>query len=277
MKIGAFFSQIEMGAMEKGISIRSAMNNAVSHGITCLDVDAGYFKQTPPEEFARLASELSMEIASVHSLTVFDITSNKKTDDAIQKMKCDMDNAKNAGSKFFMIVPQPAAAYEGELQEKFVSTVKNVFEELALYGRKIGIQATVENFSLREIPYTSFDDIQYLLDNNPDLMYTYDSGNFPLAGFDEFEGAKRFADRTVYIHLKDLELAQHSSILRDGKYYEGPAIDDGFVKNDEAFRFFADRGYDGVFTIEICSLIDTYDKLILSADRYRDKILAYHK
>ena len=187
-------------------------------------------------------------------------------------MKLDMLNAKKADSQFFMIVPQPAEAYEGEMYEKYTATVEKIFSILTAYGKEIGIQATVENFSLREIPYTSFEDITKLLEHNPDLMYTYDCGNFPLAGFDEIEGLKLFADRTVYVHLKDLELAEESTIFRNGKFYEGPAIDDGFVKNDEAFRYLAQKGYDGVFTMEICSLIDVYDKLLLSADRYMEKI-----
>ncbi|MBO5370715.1 MAG: sugar phosphate isomerase/epimerase [Clostridia bacterium] len=272
MKIGAFFSQIEAGIREKGMTIRSAMNNAVTHGITCLDVDADYFTRITPEKFAKEAKEVSMEIASVHSLAKIDVTSNKKITESIEKMKLDMLNAKKADSQFFMIVPQPAEAYEGEMYEKYTATVEKIFSILTAYGKEIGIQATVENFSLREIPYTSFEDITKLLEHNPDLMYTYDCGNFPLAGFDEIEGLKLFADRTVYVHLKDLELAEESTIFRNGKFYEGPAIDDGFVKNDEAFRYLAQKGYDGVFTMEICSLIDVYDKLLLSADRYMEKI-----
>lgn len=53
--------------------------------------------------------------------------------------------------------------------------------------KNVGIQVTVEDYSEAKIPYSSYEDIDWLLDNIPELKFTYDSGNLPLVGIDELE------------------------------------------------------------------------------------------
>ena len=273
IELGAFYSQVEAGICEKGLSLDEALSEAGKHSIKWVDVNSDYFYKTPPEEFAKRLEKHGIGISSVFGLTECDVSSGERIDEAIRSMKERMEFAKIAGSKFFMIVPQAAPNYREDMKDEFVNGFRRLFSEVARYGKEIGIQATVENFSLISLPYTSFDDIRWLLENIPEIMYTYDSGNYTLAGFDEVEGAKMFYDRTVYSHFKDVEVVKEKTcFLYDGLYYDGPALDDGIVKNNEVLEFFKEKGYDGIITIEICSANNEFEKLMISADRYIEKI-----
>ncbi len=273
IQLGAFYSQVEAGVLEKGLTLDEALSEAKKHSIDWVDVNADYFYKIPPKEFSEKLKKHGIGISSVHGLTVCDVSSGERINEAIRSMKERMEFAKIAGSKFFMIVPQAAPNYREDMKDEFVNGFRRLFSEVARYGKEIGIQATVENFSLISLPYTSFDDIRWLLENIPEIMYTYDSGNYTLAGFDEVEGAKMFYDRTVYSHFKDVEVVKEKTpFLYDGLYYDGPALDDGIVKNNEVLDFFKEKGYDGIITIEICSAKNEFEKLIVSADRYKEKI-----
>ncbi len=273
IELGAFYSQIEAGIKEKGFTLDEVLCEAKKHSIDWVDVNADYFYKIPPKEFAQNLKKHGIGISSVHGLTVCDVSSDEKIDESIRCMKEQMEFAKMAGSKFFMIVPQPAQSYREDMKGELEESFRRLFSEIAKYGKEIGIQATVENFSLTGLPYTSFDDIRWLMENVPDLMYTYDSGNYTLAGFDEVHGAKMFYDKTVYAHFKDVEVvSEKTPFLYDGLYYDGPALDDGIVKNNEVLEFFKEKGYDGIITIEICSANNEFEKLMISADRYIEKI-----
>ena len=273
IELGAFYCQIESGVRQKGLTLDEALCEAKKHSIKWVDVDSDCFYKTSPKEFSENLKKHGIGISSVYGLTVCDVSSDKKIDDAIKSMKERMEFAKTAGSQFFMIVPQAAPNYTEDMKDEFVKGFRRLFSEVAKYGKEIGIQATVENFSLISLPYTSFDDIRWLLENIPEIMYTYDSGNYTLAGFDELDGAKMFFDRTVYAHFKDVEVVKEKTpFLYDGLYYDGPALDDGIVKNNEVLEFFKEKGFDGIITIEICSANNEFEKLMISADRYIEKI-----
>jgi len=121
IELGAFYSQIEAGIKEKGFTLDEALCEAKNHSIDWVDVNADYFYKIPPKEFAQNLKKHGIGISSVHGLTVCDVSSDEKIDESIRCMKEQMEFAKMAGSKFFMIVPQPAQSYredmKGELEE----------------------------------------------------------------------------------------------------------------------------------------------------------------
>jgi len=272
MKLGAFYGQLIAGVREKGMDLNTSLATARAHGITCADLAASDFIKISAKEFAALLASHDIEVASTHDSYLLDYATREGIEKTIESVKQHMCDAQSIGCPYFMLVPQPPKYHSEDRHAEFEDACRETFARLTAYGKEIGIQATVENYSLWEHPYTTFADFDWIFANIPDVMYTYDSGNFPLADFDEIEGLKRYLDKTVYVHLKDLEITKDQGIVRRGVYYEGPALGDGFVKNDEAVRILAANGYDGCLTIEICSGIDVYDKLLKSADVYAEKL-----
>jgi len=274
IKIGVFYQQIEAAVKEKGLTIEKAMDELREHGVTYVDVDSNYLLKEKPEVFSERLKEHGIHIISVHSDSCCDVNSEETLCESIEEMKKRMMLAKRAESKFFMIVPDKAQSFCEEQSEKFALGVRRMLKELAAYGKEIGMQATIENYSVRDFPYTSFDSIDWILRNIPDISYTYDSGNYLLAGFNELVGAKTFFDKTVYAHLKEVKPVEYETpLLKDGVYYYKVPFGEGIVNNFGVVDYYLENGYDGVFTVEMYNTDNTYAKTLLSVDRLQERIL----
>lgn len=270
MEIGCFLGQIEDGIAQCGLTdLPAALAEAAKSGITAVDVCHIYLDRYTPEELKELLASYGMHIASVHGLLRIRYRTEEDYLSSLGAMKSYMERAKAAGSPQFMIVPQMPEDYVEDDHEIFSAAVRRMFGELAVFGKETGILATVENFSDRRYPYTTFEDIEFLLKEHESLGFVYDSGNFTLAGLDELEGLRRFRERTVYAHLKDLKIVEKSSILREGIYYECVTLGDGMVKNAEAIADLKAAGYTGALIYENFATPDTFSMTLRSAERLK--------
>lgn len=272
MEIACFFTQIEAALTEKGITLDEALSIASKNGITGLDINAKYFNDKDPEAFVELIEKHGIHVASVFALPECWVRTEEEYNNGLNELKKGADIAKRLKSKYFMAVPLIPDGSPRKEDEIYWREYRRLFSDIAKYGKEIGIQVTVEDFSDKRIPYSSCTELDWLLSNIPELKFTYDSGNFPLTGFDELEGAKRYAEKTVHIHLKDLIEVEHSQLLRDGKYYEGIEIGGGTLKNKEAIKCLKERGFDGAISIELCCEKDIFDRTMKSA-KYLKEII----
>ncbi len=264
-KIGAFYCQIAAGVREAGLAdVKAAFELAHENNITCLDFNS----KEIDEGTAQLLRSTDMSAASVHGFMPLNFATDKMYDESLKNMCDAIDKAISVGSPFFMSVPQPPKDMDEALRPEFIKAVRAQFADLCDYVKDKPITVTVEDFSLSNSGYGTFEDIDYLLNNNPTLGFTYDSGNFALAGIDEVEGAKRYADRTVYVHLKDIKVIPEegpSGILRRGVYYDSLELGGGYLKNLEALKILKAAGYtDGVLTIEVNSSFDRLSRTLTS-------------
>jgi len=261
MQIGCFYDVITAGVKEMGFeNIDACLEDARKQGICSVDVCSAFLEAEEPEIFASRLKRYGIEIASVHGFLRCPYKTKEEREKSINDMCKAMDLAKRAGTSRFMIVPQKPLPFDESDIEILREFIIEVFRESAKYGKRIGLIPTVENYSDRFYNYTTVEDIEYLLAEIPELSFTYDSGNFPLAGISEVEAAKVLAKRTVYCHLKDLVVCEKSNILRNGKYYDSVAIGDGFMDNKKAIDILKEAGYDGPLMIEICGNADKYKK-----------------
>ena len=258
-KIGAFFCQITAGVKEAGYpDVKAVCDFVRSNGITEIDFSSKQIDNTT----ADLLRAADMHAASVHGFLPLEFETDAKYNASLAEMQDAIDKAISINSPFFMSVPQPPKDMDPARKPDFIKAVRAQFSDICEYVKNKPITITVEDFSTDIVPYATFEDLDYLLEHNPTLAFTYDSGNFPLAGIDEVEGAKRYADKTVYVHLKDLKITDASDpspIIRGGKYYDSLELGGGYLKNLEALKILKAAGYtDGVITIEINS---SYDRL----------------
>lgn len=266
-KIGAFYCQLAAGVREQGLTdVKAALDLVHTKGITGIDFNSKEIN----ESTSSLLTSCGMEAVSVHGFMPLEFTTDAKYNESLSNMEAAIDKAIDIESPFFMSVPQPPKDMDPALKPDFVKAVRAQFSDICRYVENKPIQITVEDFSTDACPYATFEDIDCLLNNNPTLGFTYDSGNFPLAGIDEVEGAKRYADRTVYVHLKDLKVTDASDpspILRRGVYYDSLELGGGYLKNLEALRILKAAGYtDGAVTIEINSSYDRLSRTLTSYD-----------
>lgn len=269
LRMGSFYGQLFAGISEAGLRDREeALAVAREHGIVGLDFSVAELDAGVPD----LLRKSGMQVASVHGAFRFPYATDAMYAESVRLMQESLDQAVTIGSPFFMMVPL-APEGEGDVASPaFRQAVRALAADLCRYAENKPIQVIFENFSTAQCPYTTFEEIDFLLENNPTLGFAYDSGNFPLAGFDEIEAAKRYAAQAVYVHLKDLKVVDESCpypLIRRGVCYDSLELGGGTLKNAEALQILKNAGYtDGFVTIE--TMGKPFARTLKSADWLRD-------
>ncbi len=274
MKIGAFLSDVRSGAAYKGLTLEQGIQKVTDNGIVTFDVPAYMFRSIKPAELAEMVKRYGGEISSVHYDVTVDWFDDVSVSEGVNELKEYISLAAEAGSPNFMVVMSAKDFKQKGTEQKFKEVFRAVLPELVAHAKSVGVTATIEDFSFREYPYASFEDIDWLLKNIPDLRFTYDSGNFPLAFYDEEEGARLFADKTIHVHLKDLVETENGFFKRYGKAFDKRIIGEGNLKNREALSHLKRAGYDGALIIELCPSDEKlFDDILASAENIK-KMLA---
>lgn len=262
--IGTFYCQLFAGIREGAArDIDEAFALARSHGITDVDFNA---KEIDADTSALLA-RTGMCAASVHGTVVCDFENRERYLASLDGMKRAMNKALSVESPYFMCVPLAPSDMTPDKADDFKKAVRELIANVCEYAKNLPITVTVENYLRNDIPFSAYDDIAWLLENNTSLMFTYDSGNFILAGQDELEGARRFSDRTVYVHLKDLALTSGEGMERSGKVYASTYLGGGFVRNIEALKVLRAAGFErGTLTLEVNSSLECFSRTLKSKE-----------
>ncbi len=266
MEIGCFYSNIMDGVKEKGLTPDEALEIAYSYGIRAVDVGDSTIAKMGPEGLLNQLKAHGMHVSNVYGYGACDVCTEEGYQEALTHLKGSMDLAKAAESLHFMPVPQKVKGFETKDQEQFTAGVRRLLADLTVYGKEIGLEVIFENISVRNLAYGTFEEIDYILEHNSEIGFAYDSGNFPLVGIDELEAAKRYADRTVYVHLKDLKVVEQSNIVRDGVAYDSLDLGGGYLKLKEVLTYLQSKGYQGTAVIEINGTPNVFDRAMKSAE-----------
>ena len=265
MEIGCFYSNIMAGVKEKGLTPDEALEISYSYGIRAVDIgDTTIATMTPEKLLAQLKAH-HMHVSNVYGYGAYDVCTEAGYQESLARLKGSMDLAKAAESLHFMPVPQKVKGFDTKDQEAFTAGVCRLFADLTAYGREIGLEVIFENISVRNLGYGTFEEIDHILKHNSEIGFAYDSGNFPLVGIDELEAAERYADRTVYVHLKDLKVVEKANIVRDGVAYDSLDLGGGYLKLKEVLDHLQGKGYQGTAVIEINGEPDAFDRAMKSA------------
>lgn len=88
----------------------------------------------------------------------------------------------------------------------------------------------------------------------PQLMITFDTGNFMYSGQSELDAFGLLKDRIVHVHCKDRSLIEkphcEMKMTVDGKAMYPAPVGSGCIKMKEIIASLEARGYDGIYTIE---------------------------
>lgn len=273
--IGTFFYHLENAVSEgKARDLDEAMHIAAAAGITHIDMHIGASELHGINYLKDIMKKNGMRTASVHCAKAAHYKSEALYAQSIEGFCADAEFAREMGSPFFMLVPQAPPDFKEREFVAFRESARRLIGELCTICDGMGLVPTIEDYSSKNTAYGRPEDIKLLLDKNPELMFTYDSGNFVLAGNDELCGAQIFADRTVYVHLKDLSYDEvRTEFVRDGVAYGAEAIGDGFIRTKKALDILKDgRFKEGTVTIESGYVYDSFDKMLKSAN-YLQQIL----
>lgn len=271
MEICSFWDNIyELYRLKKVESIDCAFEDAKKIGVESVDIPSSVFHEISPENVCRLLRRHGLKAASVHSAFRINYKDGESIKAALEKSKKMVDAARAAESPYLMLVPMPEADMENYCKDDFKYAIINLLRDITGFASQAGVTITIENFSLPEYPYSTTEEILYILNAVPGVKYTYDTGNFVFVNDEMLRALDILYDYTVHVHLKDWIFSPENPLVkRHGAGFEGTAIGSGFLPVAEAVAKLKSMNYNKAVTIEIASNLPVYERYRQSADFIR--------
>ena len=176
--------------------------------------------------------------------------------DETEKSRRHVDTAVKVGAKRILVVPGFLSGEASAKMQKAMPLQENItayFENdeeirrmadglscVAKLGKEQGVTVTVEDFDDRNSPLAGMYGIQWFLRQVPELMYTFDTGNFLFYEETVQEAFELLKDRIAHIHCKD----------RNPKTFASVQTGTGCIPFSEVLEKLQAQNYDGYLAIE---------------------------
>lgn len=225
-------------------------------GYTAVDVSSYELMGMAPDV---IRQELDKRGISVSSLIDFDSYVNLTPGVYEQKLathKACMQAAVALGANVYMLAISSFGEVipEGLSREEMHDRLLQYFQPLAAYGKQLGLHVVVEDTPDLRFHLDRAEDLEALLEKEPNLEVVYDSGNMVLVGEDPIAYYQRFAAKTAHIHLKDMTAAAPGDIQADtsidGKKMTCAPVGTGIIDMPALLKEIEASGYDGSLTVE---------------------------
>lgn len=275
MKFGTFYQQIT-GSVKAGHveSVEKAFEEFKKLGLSYVDIDSGAAQpDMPVKDLYKHLKANDIHVGSVFCWHRFPHQNENFMEEMREYTKKQLDFIAELDCKIYMPVPFVGGVHETPearkvCQDKIVEYLTDIVEQSKAYG----IQTVLENYSATSCPFAYVSDIDYILSQVPDLHYVLDCGNFWFSNSDVLEAARKFANITDHVHLKDLVPNPDGVIKVEGNNADSVAIGAGVIPFEEIFSVLKEANYEGGLTIEINSSKDTYNETIQSL-KYLNQVL----
>lgn len=260
MNISTFLSHIVTAAEQKALPLSIMLEKVRKMGYRGVDVDADTVLEN--QKLVTETLNAGFEIASVYVMRDY-VNGFSKADE-----ECLLRALNDAGCEKLMLIPGFFSSPESEDIE--LDAIIPRIKTLTLLAKEYGVTVTVENFDSADSPCMRVNNIGRMLENVPELMYTFDMGNYQPFGENAAEAISRFGKRTVHAHVKDLSEKPMSQ--GDGGRAISPALTvfpapagEGYLPIEEYVSSLKKLGYDGFLTVEHFGAVDQEDYLARSA------------
>lgn len=228
-----------------------AVRHASSVGIEGVEAGSTDLNVFPLADMQNLLEAHGMFVNSLNLITSF-----PDRDEAVYRKELDeakrlIDEAERVGANFAMVVP--FSEYVANAEDKLFARERIItgMSELIEYTKDANITITMENFSFRKFPYSTIEEMKYLLETIPGLKYTYDSGNFFCMQNDAIEAYETLKPYIVNVHMKDWQYDYFGRFVRPNmESFVGAGIGQGVLPLAELRAHLAADGYEGQAAIE---------------------------
>lgn len=174
------------------------------------------------------------------------------------------------GCKRLMVVPFTSSDVKdrNEARERFAKGLRLVVKS----AEKYGISVVIENISLLSLPFSTPDDIEYLLDNVKGLKFCFDTGNFVCTKLDVITAYERFRDRIDMVHVKDFGICEGGGFACDGGInVEHVDFGTGDAKLREVLHLLYKNNPDVPYVVEVHNEMPPKDDVVKACD-FTDKV-----
>ena len=269
MKISVFYSYLTQAVSNGEIkSTAEAFSQLVPKGVAAFDLASTYFDKKTPDELSKTAKDNGVSYSSVYDLSK---NFQYKNPDILKEMKertkVNLYKTAQIGCPLFLPIPSISGSAENaqdmDLRKK---VVYEYFNDVTEAAKEFGITTIIENSSSLGSPFSSLQNIDDILKTIPDIRIAFDTANFWFAGEDLLEVAKKIAEKTAHVHLKDIMLGTKNAVEKNGKKGESCAIGRGIIPIKQTVNHLKTNGYDGYLSIEIGTSVDIYKKVLSSLE-----------
>jgi sugar phosphate isomerase/epimerase len=211
------------------------------------------FLDTPGKELKRILDKHSMVLTSISVIAGF---CGARTDEEMQQK---IDEAKR-----YIDMGADAGAHYVLINAASIMAVPGISREASYQKMIVGLKACVEHAKTRnvtlssealhttQVPYCSIGDMKRIFEAVPELTYSHDTGNMLPMLEDPVEGLEALKDRTVFVHMKDLEYADRPGAYGDvcGRKLALAVYGTGLVDFKAVMRKLKEMDYKGYITLE---------------------------
>lgn len=154
--------------------------------------------------------------------------------------------------------------------------IANGLKDVIRYARPQGVTITIEETGYPASAHGTINEMHEMLGlTGPDLMLTYDNGNFYTQGDDPIEAFEKLRHRVVHVHLKDWRRLDHQESTQqycrgtDNARYQGEICGQGLLNLQASIDALRRCMYSGYLSLEYEGRGDPLDAVALSLANVR--------
>lgn len=161
------------------------------------------------DEFKRHLTESGTELVCTHVVQRLFAKDDLDFDNALNVCRKALEDISFFGCKYLMPMAFHTADVDGfSDKERARERLAEGLEILTKESEKYGIRIIVENISQTILPFSTVEDIEYLINRVPELDFCFDTGNFVCIKADTVEAFERLKDKISMVHVKDFGICQ---------------------------------------------------------------------
>jgi L-ribulose-5-phosphate 3-epimerase len=245
--ISIFYDHIEEAVKQTGKSTEEVLGIIKDAGYEAVTIRASsiYNKE---DEIKRLFDHAGFKISSIYEWFDFGTQGDPTPG------YCLIDLANRMNVKKVLVIPGFIRIKWKLIRKMTMHNMAETLKKLVSYGKSKDVMITLEDFDDYTAPYSSSLELQWFLDQVPDLKITFDTGNFLYQEEDELEAFTLLQNNIAHVHLKDrsfteVEGEDYKSTLKGRKMYSSP-VGKGVIQMEEILKRLKEQGYTGDFTVE---------------------------
>lgn len=263
MKIGTFLNQIERAvAIGEIPSIETGLKRLADKGLSYVDVTSEMAETYSVPQINAWLEPLELTVGSyIHCLPFRTLDESSwefyKQDTALQ-----LDRCRRLGCSLFMLVPEVDETVSHSVSRNMLrNQIVTYAHYVTAQSLHCNIHTLIENYSRLYCPFSTLEDLDYILKELPDLHFLLDTGNFWFNDIDTEFAVRKYAVKTAHVHLKDLSYSEQGCLSINGKRANSVALGHGMLPIKSSISILKQNGYDGGLSIELNSNVSIMSSL----------------
>lgn len=245
MELSVFYDHIVEAAAQTGKPVDEVCKIVRSFGITAVEIENRYILAD------RVGVLRSLENADLHINCIngyFDFTHHP--DEA--QGRAFIDFASELGAKKVLVIP--GFIGEGEEKGPLMQNLQGALTALCAYAGERGVTVGVEDYDDYIAPFSTIDQLDWLMHNVPGLHCTFDTGNFLYNEEDVLQAFDKLKSKVNHLHCKDRSFTpnpdEKPKLTTGGRKMYSIPVGSGVIPIRQIITALYSQGYTGSFAIE---------------------------